>query len=481
MSILYPTPKKYQLIDSTTYTLTPAVYTDKPEWSEAAALFSSLYERVCYSPLAIGEKGGVELYFDAAVAENAYRIESEGALKIYACAKEGLLYGLATALQMITAVNSTGKIVVEHLLVEDWPDKEYRAIMIEMGREWYSFDKLLKYVDLCFLYKIKYLNLHFMDHKLYTLPSKAFPKLNLPGRHYTEEQIAELNAYAAVRGIVLVPEFECPGHATPLTRAYPEIFANHGQGEGGEIYNESGEPIDHSSLVCAGSEVAVEAVKTLLAETAALFPNAPYIHIGGDEAPAECWNFCTACQTYMKEHNLADVGELYCDYVARIAKYVLSLGKTPIVWEGFPKSATHLIPKETVVIAWESHYQMPYELLEGGFRIINASWQPLYIVPSLERRWNYRDILNWNVYNWQHWWEHSKATLNPITVPPTDQLLGAMICVWEQGYDQSISYVIENLLALSERTWSVERVRTEREFMDGFAKMTFLAGKLLAD
>lgn len=46
----------------------------------------------------------------------------------------------------------------------------------------------------------------------YTLPSKAFPKLCVEGKHYTEEQIKYLREYAAARGVVLIPEFECPGH-----------------------------------------------------------------------------------------------------------------------------------------------------------------------------------------------------------------------------------------------------------------------------
>ena len=51
--------------------------------------------------------------------------------------------------------------------------------------------------------------------------------------------------------------------------------------------------------------------------------------------------------------------------MGRVAAYVLTLGKTPIVWEGFPKESSHYVPKETVVIAWESHYQLAQDLLDG--------------------------------------------------------------------------------------------------------------------
>ena len=81
----------------------------------------------------------------------------------------------------------------------------------------------------------------------------------------------------------------------------------------------------------------------------------------------------------------------------------------------------------------------------------------------------------WNVYNWQHWWEHSEAKLNPITVQATDQVLGAQICSWGLTYEQDINFVMENISALSERTWSVHRECNDAEF---HGKMTSALKKL---
>lgn len=77
------------------------------------------------------------------------------------------------------------------------------------------------------------------------------------------------------------------------------------------------------------------------------------------------------------------------------------------------------IPKETIVITWESHYHMADGLIAEGFRIINGSRQPLDITPGFNYgRWCARDIYEWDVYNLQHWWEHSAATVNPVHLPP---------------------------------------------------------------
>ena len=92
------------------------------------------------------------------------------------------------------------------------------------------------------------------------------------------------------------------------------------------------------------------------------------------------------------------------------------------------------------------------------------SVEPLYIVPGLKLRWDAKDILDWNVYNWQHWWEHSEARLNPITVEATDRVLGAQLSVWECTFEEEIGRAIENLSALSERTWTVKRLWSFDEF-----------------
>ena len=484
MLTLIPAPKKCTVTNESLHAIPLAVISAREEWRTFAKTFCESFSAAHETRIRYGAEDGIELHFDGSLAENAYRIETAGALRIYASADEGVLYGLATALQLSVVKNE--EILVPTLVIEDAPDKDYRAIMVDLGREWHPFDKLLKHVELCFFYKIRYLNLHFADTRIYTLPSKAFPKLCKEGRYYTEEEIAFLRKYAAARGVVIVPEFECPGHAPILNTHYPEVFGDRSDGDGGVFYNESGEVIDNKSLLCASRESAVEGVKTLIREICELFPESPYLHIGGDEANIALWDQCADCRAYMKEHGIDGVYGLYSDYVARIASYVLSLGKTPMVWEGFPEEGADKIPSETIVFSWENHYQTTHQLLKEGFRIINSSWKPLYIVPSntvpSERlEWNAKDILDWNVYNWQHWWPQSEAALNPINIEPTEQVIGAMMCAWEMTFEQEIAHVMSHLAALAERTWTVKRVRDYDSYRMAFKRLYMLSARLIRD
>lgn len=474
---LLPTPKSCQTLGEGRVSLAAAVCTDHKEFVPFQATLGDFFTRAFERPLVTDTAGGIALCFDATLAPDAYVIEGA---RVYASAPEGLCYAFASLLQLIEAEGEG--ISLPNVRIEDRPDKPYRSLMADLARCWHPFWQVLQFVDVCFLYKINYLHLHFADDQRYTLPSAAFPNLNKAGESYTKEQIAYLNDYAAARGVNLVPEIECPGHAGILNAHYPEVFGIRQDSEGEALYTELGVKVDHRSLINAGSKTAFEGVKTLFAEVCEMFPNSEYIHIGGDEAAIKLWNTCADTRAYMQEKGITDVYELYSEYVGRVTDYILSLGRTPMVWEGFPVLGSERIDRRTVVIAWESHYQLAPELLNAGFKIINASWQPLYLVPSLTKRWSVWDILNWNVYNWQHWWEHSVATLNPINVPATDKVLGSILCSWEMTYEQEMGRVLENLLAMSERVWTVERVLSDGDYNAAYKNCcTRLAKMLVAD
>lgn len=456
---IVPTPKSVTVSEDV-LSLSFCIGTEEAEWQGCCEVFAAAFEKIHRIPLAQGT-GGFMLKKDTTLPADGYRIDGAA---VYASAKEGALYGLATLLQA-AEVGGNGALTLEKAVIEDRPDKPYRALMIDLARQWHPFYSILHYLDLCFYLKVNVLHLHFIDDQSYTLPSDAFPKLTDGYRFYTKEQIAEMNAYAKERGIILVPEFEVPGHAKAMIAQYPAVFGNEMEGEGGTITTESGAVVTAKNLVCAGKKQAMEGIGTLIAEICALFPDSPYIHIGGDEANIGAWNHCRCCKTYMQEQGIADEKELYSEFVGRVARMVLEQGRTPIVWEGFPPKGVHHIPKETIVCAWESHYHLAPDLLKAGFRIINGSWKPLYIVPSQTKRWGPGEILDWGVYDWQHWWPHSPARLNPIHLQPTDQVLGAQYSVWECTYEQEVGRVMDNLPAFSERCWNVERRWTEEEFL----------------
>lgn len=473
---IFPAPKKTVTVEGKEASLPLAACTKNKAWGSALNVLTTSFQKIHGVALTESE-GGIILSLSPSVPANGYRIEVSDAFRIFASTEEGILYGIATALQILSV--REGHLFSPALLISDHPDKDFRGLMLDLARKFHEPRAILKIIDLCFFYKIKYLHLHVMDDQSYTLPSDAFPLLPTKDRSYTKEQIAEFNRYASARGVYLVPELEIPGHATTINTVYPELFINQVSEDLGEMYTENGDRISAKSIICAGSERTTAALESMLDEICTLFPDTPYIHIGGDEADIQVWDSCEVCKRYMHEHGIKDVQELYSDFTARIARLVLSKGRTPIVWEGFPKKGAERIPRETVVIAWESHYHQAKYLLDEGFQIINASWQPLYIVSSLVRRWYAKDILAWDVYNLQHWWEGSAAAKSPIHLPPTNRVLGAQVCAWGCTFEQEIGLILENLAALSERTWNVDGTFDIDETVEAMEPLLSIAAKLI--
>ena len=72
--------------------------------------------------------------------------------------------------------------------------------------------------------KLNALHLHLSDSQAFRVESRRFPKLTagLGRDYYSHEQIRDLVAYAAERGVRIVPEFDVPGHTEAIIAAFPD-------------------------------------------------------------------------------------------------------------------------------------------------------------------------------------------------------------------------------------------------------------------
>ncbi len=346
--------------------------------------------------------------------------------------------------------------------IEDAPDCSWRGVMIDLARDWHEPHVLYEYVDMCRFYKIKYLHLHFTDDQSYTLPSRAYPALSTEGRSYSEALLRDLAAYAAARGVQIIPEIDVPGHCTSFAAAYGDIFGRDG-------------------IICLSDE-SVAGMKALFAELCDLFPDSEYIHIGGDEAAIEKWTTCEKCLSASKnrdvdtamedKHALAQI--MYATFIAEMCDAVLAKGKTPVVWEGFAAEVNHLIPREAVVMSWENFYQTTPSLQAAGFRLINCSWAPMYVVTPVAY-WSPEEIYNWSVYRWRPVHPGSPYLHTGLEIQPTRQVEGGQLLAWgdkimeaypnlPEGVREEQRLIEERTPALAEGTWHREKPTDWAEF-----------------
>lgn len=232
---------------------------------------------------------------------------------------------------------------------EKQPRFAYRGLMLDCCRHFFSVEEIKKIIAQMAVLKMNAFHWHLSNDQGYRIESKLFPKLNTVssyrkldeldplvtsgkysagdtyGGFYTQDEIRDVVAFAAERGVDVIPEIELPGHTTAILAAYPEYSCRK---EPMQVASTFG---IHERIVCAGNDAAYAFLEQLLREAAALFPS-KYFHIGGDEAPKSEWKACPACRAAMEKEGLQNYEQLQVRFMNRIIAFLKTLGKTAIVW-----------------------------------------------------------------------------------------------------------------------------------------------------
>ncbi|GHV15267.1 hypothetical protein FACS1894219_12070 [Clostridia bacterium] len=405
-----------------------------------------------------------------------YKIEtSEKNVTLAAKDASGLRYGFATLLQIIKP-HETG-VCVPQVQIADYSDSPYRGLLIDAARNWHDIGFLYDYIDACYFLKLTTLQIHFTDSESFTLPIDKYPNLATPGRHYTKEQIKSLAEYANDRGIELLPEIETPGHCAEFQRNYPEIFG-------------------HNDGIMAFHKKSLDALSDIFREICEMFPYSSNIHIGGDEAAIANWLNCGECKKYAESIGIEltegedrlNAERIYATFVSKAADMIFANGKVPIVWEGFSAAVNDMISKDIIVMSWENFYQSTHELLKSGFKIINCSWAPLYIV-SPNRHWTPKEIFDWSIYDWKPTHPDSPFYPDGFTIEPTDKVLGGQLCAWGdsilsednlvEGEKVEQRLIIERLTGVAENTWNIKKRLSFETFAENAEALTNALSKVL--
>ena len=170
--------------------------------------------------------GDIVLATDAALKGEAHAVEIGDRATVRGGNYGAVALGTATLLQAVRVRD--GKATLPRMSVADEPAVEYRGLMIDVARKYHSIAGLKQIVQLCRLYKIRYLQLHLTDDQSFMFPSKAYPLLATKNQHggktYTLEELKDLVAYADARNVTDHPRVRSagtlgggqPGHARPV-------------------------------------------------------------------------------------------------------------------------------------------------------------------------------------------------------------------------------------------------------------------------
>lgn len=375
-------------------------------------------------------------------------ISTNESIEVKAYKPEGVSRAVQTLRQMLPAdIEKNTKVeninwIIPAANISDKPEYDYRGLMIDVARHFFTVDEIKRQIDLAAQYKINKVHLHLSDDQGWRLEIKKYPELtNIGGKtevgggkggYYTQEEFKDLVNYAKDRYVEIIPEFDMPGHINAALASYGFLNPD---GKPKALY--TGTKVGFSTLM-TNDEKTYQFIDDLIKEVSAISPS-KYIHIGGDEAD---------------NTNKAD----YDYFVGRVSKIAQKYGKTPIGWDPIDTSSN--IDSTTVLQNWKDSNE---EARKKNMKMVISIAKKAYLDFQYDENTPYG--LNWggynsieNAYNW-----------DPTDFAPKELVLGIEAPLWTETITdtKAMDYMIyPRLIGYSEIGWSPKASRSFREFKE---------------
>jgi hexosaminidase len=452
------------------------VYSD-PAFAEIATLFinqAAIKSAVSKLPKGSSQQINFVLVGKEVVADSAgYRLTvTPEQITVSARTKGGALNGMQSLLQLILLQPKQG--IIPCAEIYDHPRFGYRGVMLDVSRHFFPVTYIRRFLDLMALYKMNIFHWHLTDGPGWRLEIKKYPELtskaawrthsnwktwwestrryseegnpNAYGGFYTQEQAKEIVAYAAQRGITVIPEIEMPGHSEEVLAVYPNLSC-------------SGKPYINGEF-CLGNDSTFVFLQNVLTEVMAIFPS-EYIHVGGDEAGKSAWKQCPKCQKRIKDEKLKNEAELQSYAVRRLEQFLTSKGRKLLGWDEIIEGG---LAPAAAVMSWRGEKggvnaaEMGHDVVmtPGGYCYFDSyqadpATQPAAIGGYLttEKVYSYEPV--------------------PMALDPAKAkyILGAQANIWTE-YIPTTEHLefmtFPRLLAMSEVTWSQKENRDYESF-----------------
>jgi len=296
---------------------------------------------------------GVDESYQLTVSNRQLRLEANTTI--------GALRGMQTILQLMDRDQSG--FYFPAVSIQDAPRFAWRGLMIDVARHFIPADVIKRNIEAMAAVKMNVLHLHLSDDEGFRVESKRFPLLQEKGsngQYFTQAEIRDMIAFAQARGIIIVPEFDIPGHATSWLAGYPDLATKPGlYVPGPPLKFDRSKPLDLMQVMQVVQNTAKptfqptkEEVYVFLdqffGEMANLFPG-PYVHIGADENDGIAWKKDSVVSAFMKNNHLTTANDMQAYFVNKVWGILAKYGKTTIGWnELFAKN----LPKNVIVQVW---------------------------------------------------------------------------------------------------------------------------------
>lgn len=403
-------------------------------------------------------------------------------VSIKAQSEAGVQYGRETLAQLQLQYGHH----IPAMTITDWPRFEWRGLMLDCSRHFYTLEYLKKQVDILAHYKMNRLHLHLTDDQGWRIEIKRYPELTqqgawrefneqdsiclreykdqpefeldprfiihhegktLYGGYYTQEQLRDLVAYAEKKHVTIIPEIDMPGHTQAISALFPEFTAT-GEAKWGTVF---------SYPLSPAKEEVYTFLQNVLDEVMDIFPS-HYIHIGADEVEKDTWKKSEACQALMKREGFETYEALQSYFVNRMHDYITSKGREMICWDDAIEGGDYkaddnagALPSSTDIMYWRYWVGgVPQRVMEQGHHIIFTPGSPMYVAHSAPM---------YDVYHYDGF--------DKVPVEYEHLVRGGQVSLWAESmsnFRRADYCIYPRLVALSERLWTPADVMNWKSF-----------------
>lgn len=478
---IIPTPLKSKLIANKEFKLKEGMVISVSEDAllQAGSYLQNLLDRL-QTQLVVGDDDAdIDLVLDPDMKLNdgGYNLTiTSDKVDLRAKDYSGIVSGIATICQMLPSEFLSLEVAREFTIpageIEDAPRFQWRGLMLDSSRHFWSKEEVKHVLDLMAYYKLNKLHWHLTDDQGWRVEIKQYPLLTekgawrtfnkhdkgclelakkndnvdylipeeklrvvgndtLYGGFYSQEDIKDIVSYASQRGIDVVPEIDMPGHFLAAINQYPFVACDNMKGWGNLF----------SSPICVGKDKALEFCENIYKEIFELFPY-EYVHMGGDEVDKTNWKKCVDCQRRMRKERLKSEEELQAWFVRHMENFFKENGKKFIGWD---EVVADNLSEDATIMWWRGWYPkaIPTATSEGK-QAINTHNVYLYFDYQQDKN-TLTKLLNYN------------PILPGLSAEQESLMLGVQANVWTEWIPsiERLEYMImPRMLALSEIAWA---------------------------
>ena len=360
-----------------------------------------------------------------------------------------------------------GKLALPDTTIEDWPDAEFRSIMLDIASIVKPVDELKGDLVLFAKSRMNYAQIYLSDRhgiclRLDCLPEKMFLK-----NAYTKEEMCDICEFADMLGIEMIPQFDMPAHSGLLVTLFDAMICDAPE----EILQRK------TMTACTGDPEVYRIYETIINEILDIFPGR-YFHMGGDELEmldlsSYChWDYCNKCLKLREENGLADRQDQYNYFVKRIHDMVTRRGRSLIMWNDqvdCPRGP--VLPTDIVMEFWRvaAPGRGPVEgcsmnaLAEMGYKVINAYYPYTYLFTG-------EPVIPFTSELLGSWiWDEDP----PCNKEYAANIIGTELCAW--GYCSPITkylyYAQPSAFVLTaDKQWNKDRVVYDEAFAQALTR-----------